>query len=463
MKKTIGAGLVFMLAVMMACKGKDDVLGSYNGGKITRGDLYDYIEINHFNKESLLKSKKMQKSKLETLFLERMAIQEAKKQGVDKTDEFKFISDMATESQIISIVFKKEIEEKIKFKEPAVKLSQIVIKVKNYEIKDNKRVNLEKEALKQEVEKAVGRARGIIDMLNKGENFAEIAKKHSDDFSKKNGGLIGFVIADMIQPELTKAAFALKEGEYTREPVALENAVYILKVDDKTDLTEDNLSKIIENKMQVTRVKNRLYRKAADDYIKNLMKAPDVAVNLDKVSSSNKNEVLFKVGDLVYTVGQMNQRIEFFKTRFGHGRQNMPKITNVQKKQLAENILKLELFTRVAKQKGFDKDPEYLKKVQQKKDTLLAREFMRKIGMDKITISEAEMKKEYDANKDKRYYTMKRQGNKNERVIEPYAKVKDRIKRVLENKVQMEEMKKWKDRMLRENNFKIDEKQLEGE
>jgi peptidyl-prolyl cis-trans isomerase C len=454
-------GLVFTAS---ACKGKDDVLATYKGGKITRGELYDWIEANNFNKESILKSKNMQKSKLEAMVMERFAIGEAKKEGFDKTSEFKMLSDMTTESQLVNLVYKKEVDGASSFKEPAVRISQIVLRAKAAPMKPGQKPGKPQPVDPAELAKVTAQAKAIIESLGKGGDFKDIASKQSEDFTKKNGGDAGFIVAEMINPALTKAAFALKEGEYTKEPVVVDSSVYIIKVTDVKEITQDNIDKIIDNKAQAARIKARLMRKSGEEYITGLKKAPDVVVNIDKVKSANVKDVIFKVGEIVYTVGDLNKRMALFADRFRRGPQAQQKITDDQKKSIVENILKYELLNRVATQKGINKDPEFIKKIQFKRDSLLAREYMRKIGESvSKKVTEAEMRAEYDQNKDKRYYTMVKKGVKNEKVIEPYAKVRERIEKILSSKKNSDEVKTWKDKITKDNAFTINEKDLEGD
>ncbi|TAL39420.1 MAG: hypothetical protein EPN93_01270 [Spirochaetes bacterium] len=123
----------------------------------------------------------------------------------------------------------------------------------------------------------------------------------------------------------------------------------------------------------------------------------------------------------------------------------------------------MELLRRVAVAKGFDKDEEYLKKASIGADAILAGEYMKKIGAGNLTVTEKEITDEYNENKDKRYYSYVKKGNDREKVIEPLAKVRDKIKEMLENKKRSEALKNWKDDILGSNEFAIDMKKLEGE
>lgn len=62
--------------------------------------------------------------------------------------------------------------------------------------------------------KAYEFAKQLLDSIKAGADFAELAKKYSDDpGSAKNGGDLGFVKRGVFYPEFESAAFALQEGE----------------------------------------------------------------------------------------------------------------------------------------------------------------------------------------------------------------------------------------------------------
>ena len=462
MKKVII--LVAALSVVwIGCKRDSDVLATYNNGQVTRGEFHTWLDAHHISKDAVLKKKKQQVSKLTTMVQWKLAADEARKAGFDKSEDFKTMADIATESQLISIVFKKEVQDKSTFEEPAVKLRQIVLNVKNFNMVNNKRVNLEGAALEAEFAKATAQANEIIGKLNAGGDFEDLAKKHSQDFTKNKGGDAGYIIKQMVQPELAKAAFSLKEGEYSREPIRLQNSVVIVKVEDITKLTPDNIEDVIGNKVQATRLKNRLVRDSGENFLAGLKAAPDVTVSLENVASRDKKAVLFKVADTTYTVADLDARIDLITKRIYKDAPQKNKINDEQKKRLADSMLRYVLLNRVAQQKGIVNDPEYIKNVELRKESLLAREYMRQLSTSSIKITDAEIRDEYTQNKDKRYYTVSKVGGKNQKVPQPYTQARERIEKMLTVKKQSTIMNEWKEKVMGENNFKVIESELEGD
>ena len=76
-------------------------------------------------------------------------------------------------------------------------------------------------------------AKAIIADLNKGADFADLAKKKSTDPAAQNGGDLGWFSREEMVPEFSDAAFKLKKGEYTKEPVKTQFGYHVIKVEDR--------------------------------------------------------------------------------------------------------------------------------------------------------------------------------------------------------------------------------------
>lgn len=89
---------------------------------------------------------------------------------------------------------------------------------------------------KEEAEKiALEEAKQIIDKLDKGKDFAELAKKYSDDkATAENGGDLDYFDPNEMVDEFANAVKELENGKYTKEPVKTKYGYHIiLKVDQK--------------------------------------------------------------------------------------------------------------------------------------------------------------------------------------------------------------------------------------
>ncbi len=76
-------------------------------------------------------------------------------------------------------------------------------------------------------------AKAIIAALDKGGDFAALAKEKSQDSNKDEGGDLGWFGKGQMVPEFEEAAFALQKGAYTKTPVKSQFGFHVIKLEDK--------------------------------------------------------------------------------------------------------------------------------------------------------------------------------------------------------------------------------------
>jgi len=76
-------------------------------------------------------------------------------------------------------------------------------------------------------------AKQVIEELNGGADFAELAKTKSTGPSGPKGGDLGYFEKGQMVPEFSEAAFALKIGEFTKEPVKTQFGWHVIKLEDR--------------------------------------------------------------------------------------------------------------------------------------------------------------------------------------------------------------------------------------
>jgi peptidyl-prolyl cis-trans isomerase C len=108
-------------------------------------------------------------------------------------------------------------------------------------------------------------AKSVIAELDKGADFAALAKKYSTDPGAQSGGDLGYFGHDEMVAEFADAAFALPAGQYTRTPVKTEFGWHVIKVEDRRlskppsfeeareELNHDLANEIISAKLQELR------------------------------------------------------------------------------------------------------------------------------------------------------------------------------------------------------------------
>jgi peptidyl-prolyl cis-trans isomerase C len=73
-------------------------------------------------------------------------------------------------------------------------------------------------------------AKAVIEELEGGADFAEVAQARSTGPSGPSGGDLGFISRDQVVPEFADAAFALEAGETTTEPVQTQFGWHVIDV-----------------------------------------------------------------------------------------------------------------------------------------------------------------------------------------------------------------------------------------
>ncbi|NYT01977.1 MAG: peptidylprolyl isomerase [Methanosarcinales archaeon] len=76
------------------------------------------------------------------------------------------------------------------------------------------------------------KARELMDKINKGENFAELARRKSECPSGKSGGDLGWFGKGRMVPPFEKAAFEAEKGQVVG-PVKTDFGWHVIKVLDK--------------------------------------------------------------------------------------------------------------------------------------------------------------------------------------------------------------------------------------
>jgi peptidyl-prolyl cis-trans isomerase C len=81
--------------------------------------------------------------------------------------------------------------------------------------------------------KTEAEAKSIIAQLDKGADFAALAKKYSTDPGAASGGDLGYFTRDEMVPAFSAAAFALPVGKYSETPVETEFGWHVILVEDR--------------------------------------------------------------------------------------------------------------------------------------------------------------------------------------------------------------------------------------
>ncbi len=185
-------------------------------------------------------------------------------ENIDKTDEYKTQMGYIKDSLATSIYTKKIIDS---------------VKVDDKEIKEFYDKNKDKFTEKEDKLKArhilvkdEKDAKKIIDELKKAKDvekkFISLAKEKSTGPSGVNGGELGWFTYKTMVPPFSKAAFALKKGEFTKKPVKTQFGYHVIYVEDKikkgSKIAFEKVKDEIKGKLKTDKIRAKMKKLVED-------------------------------------------------------------------------------------------------------------------------------------------------------------------------------------------------------
>ncbi len=200
----------------------DAVAATVNGHKIMESDLTSLHE-NLPPQYRQIPFEQLRAQLLERLIEQKLVADAARKEGLQNRPEIQKRIQMNTES----LLHEAYIEEKIQSAATEAKVrdayqKSIALEPKREEVRA-------RHILLKTREEAVA----IIVEVKGGADFAEVARKKSTGPSSRSGGDLGFFTSEQMVPPFSKAAFALKPGEITSEPVQTQFGWHVIKVEER--------------------------------------------------------------------------------------------------------------------------------------------------------------------------------------------------------------------------------------
>lgn len=246
----------------------DPAVATVNGEKIAKSELYEAM----YNQVG--------KSVLDDLITRRLIAQEAKKLGLTVTEadideEIQRIIDenfMGMEDQFEQLLEQygltmESVRNDARVNLMARKIAETQLEISDEELKEYFADNQEKFNIPAEVKarhilvKTEEEALEVIDLLNGGADFAELAKERSEDpGSKDQGGELGFFKPGEMQQEFEDAAFSMEIGEIS-EPVESWYGFHVIEV----------LEKKSGREVTFDEVKDQVYEEMAEEKIYKLI------------------------------------------------------------------------------------------------------------------------------------------------------------------------------------------------
>jgi peptidyl-prolyl cis-trans isomerase D len=134
---------------------------------------------------------------------------------------------------------------------------------------------------------AKAKAEGILKQIQGGADFADLARKNSDDASKDGGGELGFYQRGATVPEFEKALFSQKIGD--TQIVKSQFGYHILQVEERKPAHAQNLSDVLPT-IQATLIRQKAA--AAEENYAHTLTSEAIKTSLEKTAAAHKLEVV---------------------------------------------------------------------------------------------------------------------------------------------------------------------------
>ncbi|WP_420266147.1 peptidylprolyl isomerase [Candidatus Magnetominusculus dajiuhuensis] len=292
---------------------------------------------------------------------------EAKKQGIDKDPAFdKKLQEFARLNLVNALITKN--------------VNMADIKVTPEEAKDYYDKNPKEFMMPDQIRashillKTEDEAKKVLEKVKKGGDFATVAMDNSiDKVSGQKGGDLGFFAKGQLDPSFDEAVFKLKKGEIG-PVVKTQFGYHVIKVVDTKPSAKVEFEP--SKTMIIQYLTSEKQKKAFDGYVAQIEKSYPVQVDqkaldgfmskyTDNASKGQADTApsdttpIVKIGDASITAALIESELsklppdvkQFFK-----GKEGMAK--------LIEELKKNELLNLEAKKAGMDKDPEYVRKIE---------------------------------------------------------------------------------------------------
>ncbi|TAL40272.1 MAG: peptidylprolyl isomerase [Alphaproteobacteria bacterium] len=228
----IVATALFAAPAVAAAAADETVIAIVNGDKIMKKDVMNAM------KNLPVKGKETEKLfplVVDEIINEKLIDEATTAAKINESDDFKKKLDALKANLAKQLYVEKVLKDKVS--DAAVKAEYKKFKEEN---EGKQEVHARHLLVKTEEE-----AKQAIKDLDAGEKFDAVAKSRSSDAgSAANGGDLGWFAEEDMLPEFSKAAFKLKPGAYSKEPVQTKFGWHVIKVEQKRFREVPELAKV---------------------------------------------------------------------------------------------------------------------------------------------------------------------------------------------------------------------------
>lgn len=267
--KNVVLSLVASLTIAATTLTAADVVATVDGENITKQDVKTLLRNPKINYDTL--PKETQKKIVEQLVEKKLLSKKAQSSGVKNSPAYKAALKKISDELALEVWMQEEFK-KLKVTDADAK--------KYYDTNKERFKTGEMLEARHILVKTEKEAKDLIAKLGKEKDkkagFEKLAKSHSTGPSAGKGGYLGKFSPKQMVPEFSKAASALKKGQYSKSPVKTQFGYHIIYLENKESATTLVYDKV-KNKIKQALMQEK-YAKLIKGYANELRKNSKIVI-----------------------------------------------------------------------------------------------------------------------------------------------------------------------------------------
>ncbi len=283
--------IAFMFAIFMSinfCAADTVTLLSYGDLKITKSEFLNYIDVvvPADKKNIVLKDNKRVRQIIADMYVTKMLVEEAKKEGLDKNKDIKTEIEIQENRILMAAALDHYVDKVPPPDFEALAKEAYLAKPEEFRVPEQVSVShILVSTANRSKDEAENIAKKVLKELREDSAvFADIAQKYSDDRSvKQNDGHLGFFPREKMVPEFADAAFSLTKLGEISDIVETQFGLHIIKFHDRK---QGRILAFDEVKNQLIAVENNKFRNShRRNKIGDIQKLEGIVINQEAVNS----------------------------------------------------------------------------------------------------------------------------------------------------------------------------------
>lgn len=268
--------IVAGITVLPGCMEKKEgpVLAKVGMAKIYQEDLDERINQFPTQTQVYLQDNQNKVKLLDQMVDELVLVKYAKKQGVNRSDDYKSQLAEAKKQLLLAQLIQEKVDQNVEIDDTEVAAF--------YEENKDQFQAVERRRVAHILTKTQAEAEKARQELRSGKSFESVARKMSIDPSKENGGELGWITKDQVVPEFAKAAFAIKNKGRRTGIVKSQFGFHIIK------LLDTNVRPPVSMEQASAQIQQQLTSQKRQQAFDNMLKEAKESVKISKNVSELK-------------------------------------------------------------------------------------------------------------------------------------------------------------------------------